>query len=76
MTDRYLASPPYTIGDKELLAGVSDRDAFWSDLTPIFKTKGSEAGMNAWRLKVNKLIVYRVKSSQLSLLYPKQCQPR
>ena len=67
---RYVAWPPTSIGDKEKLAGVEDRSAFWKNLIPVFKQHGDEAGMQAWRDKVGKAIRERVKKGRLTLLYP------
>jgi len=69
-TTKYVARPPTSIGDKEQLAGVDDRNAFWKDLIPVFKQHGDEAGMQAWRDKVGKAIRERVKKGRLTLLYP------
>lgn len=66
---KYLAYPPITIGDEERLAGVEDRNKFWKDLIPVFQREGSEAGMDAWRKKVNSAIRRRVKAGELTLLY-------
>jgi len=69
MGTRYAARQPSTIGHKEQLAGVDDRNTFWKELIPVFQQQGTEAGMVAWRKKVNSAIRRRVKSGQLTLLY-------
>lgn len=69
-TAKYVAWPPTSIGDMERLAGVDDRNEFWKDLIPVFKQQGDEAGMRAWRSKVDKSIRERVKKGRLTLLYP------
>lgn len=67
---RYVAWPPTSIGDKEKLAGVEDRNKFWKGLIPVFEQQGSEAGMDAWRKKVETAIRRRVRAGALTLLYP------
>lgn len=67
---QYVARSPTSIGDKERLAGVEDRNKFWKDLIPVFELQGAEAGMDAWRKKVGNAIRRRVKAGELSLLYP------
>lgn len=67
---RYVAWPPTSIGEMEKLAGVADRKEFWKELVPVFEQQGTEAGMDAWRKKVETAIRRRVRAGALTLLYP------
>lgn len=67
--EKFLARPPISLGDSELLAGVDDRNEFWKSIIPAFR-ESTETGMIAWRKKIKAAIKRRVRAGELTLLYP------